>query len=265
MLMILLYITGYGWTAIGFIALSVLLAIKILKRGNRNARPGCLGIGYVALVAFCLLSLSATLGGVLGGFVVNAFTLPRYEAKVTSLSSYQSTSQDKDSRGRSSSRTVTMYTSTVAFTTNDGTPVEIETDVSSSGKRAIGETVTIGYKPGMEKAQELNGTKYLLMGGATVMLLIMAYVVIGGFLYAMGFRMVRFYRLGMGLLLYFILPLAMLFLLGAMGYAVVLYFMGDKPDMPVWAVVVCIFFCLILSGALLGYVRMLSERRRGIS
>lgn len=251
--MILLRITGYGWTAIALMALSVLVAIKILKRGSRYGKSGCIGVGYVSLVVFILLSLSTTLAGVLGRFVVNVITLPRYEAKVIDISSYQ----DKDSRNRST----TMYKSVVAFVTEDGTPVEIGTDVSSSGRRAIGDIVKVGYRPGMPTAEELSGGKYILMGGGAFMLLIMGYFVVAGIMYAVGARMEVFYRFGMNLVLYVIFPVAMLFLLGGMGYAVILYFMGRKPDMPVWAVVVCCFFCFILLGGMLGYIRMLTERR----
>ncbi|MGF6849809.1 hypothetical protein QFZ51_005044 [Chitinophaga sp. W3I9] len=253
MLIILLRITSYGWAAIAIVVLSVLLAVKILKRNNPGGKPGCMGIGYVSLVVFCLLSLSATLAGVLGDFVVNAFTLPRYKAKVVSFSSYVS----KDSKNKNT----IMYRSTVAFTTKDGTPVEMETDVSSSGKPDIGEVITVGYEPGMSAAGEFSTSKYLLMSGAAVMLLVMGYFAIGGILYAMGWRMASFFNSGMILLLYFIIPLAMLFMLGGMGYAVVQYFMGLRPDMPVWAVVVCTFFCLVLSAGMLGYFRMLTDRR----
>lgn len=256
MLIILLRITGYGWTAIAFIVLSVLVAVKILKRNNPDSKPGCMGIGYVSLVVFCLLSFTSMLTGVLGGFVVNAFTLPRYKAKVVNVSSYIS----KDSKNRNT----IMYRSTVAFTTKDGTPVEIDTDVSSSGKPEIGEMVTVGYEPGMSAAGEFSASKYLLMGGAAVMLLVMGYFAMGGIFYAMGWRMTSFLNFGMKILLYFILPLGMLFMLGGMGYAVVQYFIGLRPDMPIWAVAVCTFFCLVLSLAMVGYVRMLTERSRRI-
>lgn len=232
------------------------MAIKILKRRSPYGKAGCLGVGYVSLVLFILLSLSTTLVGVLGRFVLNVVTLPRYEAKVIDISSYQ---------GKvGKNRRTTMYKSIVAFVTEDGTRVEIGTDVSSSGSRAIGDVVKVWYKPGMQTAEELSGGKYILMGGSALMLLIMGYFVITGFMYAMGARMAVFYRFGMNLLLYLIFPVAMLFLLGGMGYAVVLYFMGMKPDMPVWAVVVCCFFCLVLLGGMLGYVGMLKERGRQI-
>lgn len=239
---------------IALVVLSVLVAVKILKRKNKDNKLGCLGIGYVSLIAFCLFSLSTLLAGILGRFLFDTFTLPRYEARVVDFHTFQ----DKDNKNR----TVTMFQPIVTFATNEGTPVTIKTDISSSGKKTIGEVLTVGYKPGMETAEELSGNKYILIGGAAVMLLIMGYFALSGIAYAMGWRMKPFYRFGTGLLLYFIFPLAMLFLLCGMGYAVVLYFMGQKPDMPVWAVAICSFFSLVLLFAFMGYVRMLSERSR---
>lgn len=250
---VLLQITGYGWTGIAIIILSVLIAVKILKRSNRQGRPGCLGIGYVSLVVFCLLTFTVSLGGVLGGFIYKAVTLPRYQARVVSYTSFES----KDSKNRHR----IMYRATVTFNTADGTPVTMESDVASSGKPEVGEIITVGYKPDMERVEELSWSKFLLMGGASVMLLIIGYFAVGGVLYAMGYKMKRYMGFGMNLLLYFIFPLAMLFLFCGMGYALVLYFMGLKPDMPIWAVAICLFFCLVLAAAFFGYARLLMERR----
>nr|WP_295870515.1 DUF3592 domain-containing protein [uncultured Chitinophaga sp.] len=250
---VLLQLTGYGWTGIAIIILSVLIAIKILKRRDRNSRPGCLGVGYVSLVVFCLLFFTVGLGGVLCDFVYKVVTLPRYEARVINYTSFES----KDSKNRHR----IMYRATVTFNTADGTPVTMESDVASSGKPEIGEIITVGYKPDMERVEELSWSKFLLMGGASVMLLIIGYFAAGGVLYAMGYKMKRYMGFGMTLLLYFIFPLAMLFLFCGMGYALVLYFMGQKPDMPIWAVAICLFFCLVLAGSFFGYARLLMERR----
>ncbi len=92
---ILLRITGYGWGMIVLVLVSVLVALKILKRKNRDGRPGCLGTGYVSLIVFCLLSLSAMLAGVLGSFLVNALTLPRYQARVVDYNAFESTRQQE--------------------------------------------------------------------------------------------------------------------------------------------------------------------------
>ena len=253
MLMILLRITGYGWMAVVLLVLSIFVGIGIIKRRDKHAKPGCVGVAYVSLVVFILLSFSTMLTGMLGSFVLDIFTLSRYEAKVISISAYEKHS-------RKSKKMTTMYRSTVAFTTADGTLVEIPTDISSSERGKIGEIVTVGYKPGMETAEELSGSKYLLMAGGAVMLLVMGYFAVAGIFYAMGWGMSGFYRFGMNLVMYLILPLAMLFMLGGIGYVVVLYFTGNKRDMPIWAVVVCCFFCLVLLGGMLGYVRMLIEK-----
>jgi hypothetical protein len=251
---ILLQITGYGWTAIAFMVLSVLLAVKIIKRRNSKAKAGCLSVGYIALIVFILLTFTAVLTGALSSYVINVFTLTRYESRVVSTSSHHKRSNGKYTK-------TIMYLPTVTFVTKDGTTVTVETNTSTSEQPAIGEVITVGYQRGMEKAVEISAGSYLIMAGTAVMLLIIGYFAIGGVLYAMGTRMTSFYNFGLKLLLYLILPLAMLFMSGALGYVVIQYFLGNKPDMPEWAVAVCCFFCLILIGGIIGYFRMLIDKK----
>ncbi len=251
---LLLQITSYGWAAIAMMVLSVLVAVKMLRRNNSQRRPGCLGVGYIALIVFLLLGFATMLSGMLGGFVYHAFKLPRYEARVVDHFAYE----DKNSKGNR----VTMYRPVVVFTDAGGQEQRLQTDIASSGAKEIGSTITVLYEPGMSAAEELSGGKYVLLGGAFMGLLIIAFLLVAGITYAMGRPMARISMIGMGLLVYVVFPAGMLFLLGGMGYAVVLYFMGKKPDMPIWALAICIFFCIVLLLAFMGYVRMLFEKPR---
>lgn len=251
---LLLHLTTAGWAAIAVIVLSVFLGLRVTKRISPKEKSGCLGTGYIVLVAFCLITLSVTLTGVLGGFFINLTSLPRYQAKVTGSTSYT----DRDDKNR----TRTMYRSTVTFVLQDGTPVTTDTDLSSSSPEKPGTTLTVGYRPGMSRAEEFSTAKYLLMGGAGVMLVLLWYVTIGGILYAFGGKVKAYAAFGLKGLLYVIFPLAMLFLFCGMGYAVVEYFMGRRPDMPVWAVVICTFFCVMLLLGGWGYMRSLIRKPR---
>lgn len=254
--MVLLQITSYGWAAIAMMVLSVLVAVKVLKRGDTRRKPGCLGVGYIALIVFCLLSFATMLSGMLGGFVYHALKLPRYEAKVVDHHAFQ----DKDSRGRY----VTMYQPVVVFTDARGREQQLKTDIASTGAPEIGSTITVLYEPGMAAAEELSGGKYILLGGAAMGLLLIGYFLVAGISYAMGRPMARIGMFGMGLLMYIVFPVGMLFLLGGMSYAIVLYFMGKKPDMPMWALAICIFFSIVLFLAFIGYIRMLFEKGKRI-
>lgn len=256
MKIILLQITGYGWTAIAMLVLSVLVAVKMLQRSDARRRLGCLSVGYIALIVFCLLLFTAMLSGMLGSFVLHTLQLPRYEARVVDYSAYESKNSDN--------RRVTMYQPVVVFTTADGQQQRMKTDISSSGKKEPGAYITVLYQPGMDTAEELSGSKYVLIGGACMGLLLMGYLLIAGIAYAMGRSMRPFLKVGMGLLLYLVFPVGMLFLLGGISYALFRYFTGQKPDMPLWAVVLCCFFAFILFFAFIGYIRTLTSRGRRI-
>jgi len=251
---ILLQITVFGWTALGVLLVSIIITAGILRRGGRKS--GCMGIGYVGLVVFVVLSLTTGLTGMLGGFVYNAFTLPRYEARVVDHESYVSESRDKDY-----TRRTTMYRPIVVFRDGNGQEHQLKSDVSSSSPETIGAVLTVGYKPGMNRVEAFSTSKYILVGGGFVMLLILAYFSVAGIAYASGARMQGLSRLGINILLFVIIPLAMLGFIAGLGYAVIAYFRGDKPDMPMWALAICIFFLLVLLPSFYGYVRMLAGKQ----
>ncbi len=252
---ILLSVTYYGWGAIALILMSVVLALRILKRSG-SGKPGCVSLGYISLILFIVFSITTMLSGMLGSFVYHAFSLPRYKATVVDHYSYVSESRDKGF-----TRRTTMYQPIVVFKDNTGQEIKLKSDVASSSRSPLGSVITVGYKPGMPVAEAFSAGKYLLMGGATVMLLLLGYVSVAGIRYGLGGRMQHMISLGTGLLLYVFIPLAMLAFAAGLGYAAIEYFRGDKPDMPVWALVICIFFCFILLLAFIGYVRMLAGRR----
>lgn len=252
---LLLHITSYGWGAIGLVLLSVVLALKILKRGE-SRKAGCVSVGYVALILFIVFSSTVVLSGMLGGFVYNAFTLPRYQATVVDHYSYTSESRDKNG-----TRRTTMYQPIVVFKDNADREVRLRSDVASGSPEPLGSVITVGYQPGMATATAFSAGKYLLIGGATVMLLLLGYCSIAGIMYALGGKMQKMISLGLGLLLYLLVPLAMLGFIAGLGYATIEYFRGNKPDMPLWALAICIFFCVVLLLTFTGYVRMLAERR----
>ncbi|WP_118972675.1 DUF3592 domain-containing protein [Taibaiella koreensis] len=253
--LLILQITSYGWTALGLLLLSIVMAAGILRRGGRNRRPGCVSMGYVTLVVFIIFGFTASLGGMLGGFVYNVFTLPRYQARVVDHETYIS-----ESRDNGSTRRTTMYRPIVVFTDQNGQERQLKSDVSSSGPQAIGALLTVGYRPGMDNAEEFSTSKYLLVGGGTLMLLILAYFSIAAIAYASGAGMEKLTRTGVKLLLFLVVPLVMLAFMAGLGYAVIAYFRGDKPDMPVWALAICIFFILVLLPSFYAYIRLLAGK-----
>jgi hypothetical protein len=87
--------------------------------------------------------------------------LNRYEAKVVSVFSYQSTCETKDSRGRTDRYECTMHLPVVRFIDENNLPVEIVTDIASGGEPTVGETMTVGYRTGLQSAKEITLRKIL--------------------------------------------------------------------------------------------------------
>ena len=243
--MVLLNVTTYGWAVLAMMVLAVLMAVKILKR--TSGRAGAVGISYVSIIVFVLLICATTLGNMLAGFIYNVTTLPKYEARVVEVNGRW----DRDSKGRRAM----IYTPIVSFRNANGAEVRLKTDMASGARPDIGEIIRVGYSTGMDVAEEISLSKYMLIGGAGVMLLLIGYFLFGGIYYAMGKNMSRYFVFGKNLVMGFIMPLGMLLLLGGMGYALFLYFSGQKPDMPMWAVVVCGFFSVMLFFSFIGYIR----------
>lgn len=254
---VFLQITTYGWTGLALLVLAVICGVRIVKR-SRSPKRGCVAVGYVSLVVFLIFCFTGGIGGMIGGFVYNAFTLPRYQARVVDHDSYVSESRDRDSRR---TRRTTMYQPIVEFRDDRGNAVHLKSDVASSSPENIGATLTVGYRPGMTKVVAFSMGKYILVGGGAVMLLVLLYCSVAAIAYAMGAPMKKLTQLGVNLIMFFLIPVAMLAFIAGLGYAVIAYFKGDKPDMPLWALAICIFFLLVLLPSFYGYVRLLFSRK----
>lgn len=247
--LILLSITPFGWSTLALILLSVWVSHKFIQRKWQAKQVGCAMKGYVWLVVFIISFIVYTFTGVLVKGVYDMYAKPKYKGIVVSVSSYE----DKDSKGHRK----TMYTPTVKFNDNNNREVLVETNISSGGKQQIGDIIRVAYASGDTRALDVSGTGIGMMIGMAVMLFIMGYIVFAGYWYAAGKDMKRVFSFGLGILMYFIFPAAMLFFIIALGYVLWGYFMGNRPDMPLWAIIVCGFFVLILSLVLPTYFKML--------
>mgnify|MGYP003575454400 CR=1 FL=1 len=260
-------LTGYGWLMIVVALLSVLLTYKFLSRKSGDSfsktvkpKAGCLSFGYVFLVIFCIATLALGAVGMFVNSIHNIVSLPRYEATIIDHESHQSESRDSDGRRRSR----TMYTPTLRFTDNAGNLREVKADLSSSGKDPIGSTLTIGYKDGMSKAEVISITKYLMLLGLAIMMFVLVYVLVLGIVYSFGWSTAFILRIGGGFLMYFLFPAGMMVLFWGCAYhGLYKHFTGQRHDMPVWAIVVCSIFSVVLFLSFIGYLRMLMGKTVG--
>lgn len=242
------------------ILLSAWLTWKVLKRSGKNERTGCITFSYFFLIFFTVTSLSV--GGIvfLGKSVYNYFTSPKYTATVIDHQVYEQ-EESYQSNGRTRYRTVTMYRPKVKFTDNNYDTIEIYNDVSSGEPRTIGSTINIGYRKGQSMAEEFSLTKLFLMCGLSVMMLILGYIVVAAIQYASGRNMKKTMNFGSKLLLQFLVPLGMIAMFSMLSFALYQYFTGQKPDMPLWAVILCSFFAFVLLLSTIGYIKILRGKK----
>jgi hypothetical protein len=113
-------------------------------------------------------------------------------------------------------------------------------------------------------AHTLSIGEIALLFGASIMIFAMALVLIAVIKYAAGGSLSGITDFGLKFLMRFIFPFGMLFLLGGMGFALFQYFMGERPDMPLWAVIICCFFCLILILTIPAIIKMAYGKRNKI-
>lgn len=96
----------------------------------------------------------------------------------------------------------------------------------------------------------------ILVGGSLLMIFIMFYCLCWGIAYALGKNTSRFMSIGVKILIYFIVPLGMLFMLFMLSRVVYRHAMGIERH-ETWAIGLCSFFSVGLFFGFWGYIKML--------
>jgi len=236
----LLILAPAGYFILFLIVFSIWAALKINKRlGRKN---GCVSIGYITLVVFCisLLStgitwimirsasenLSATIGG------------SKYTAKITDYTSHKSTDGN------------TMYTPIFSFTTEEGQTLSHPAGYSSGEKPQIGQECTVYYNSRTNQISIWSASTLILIIGVLIMasvLLIAFYAIVR---YALGYSMERFWKFLQKFASYVFLPVVMISFDALLIYALI-----SKVDS--FGVQCILFiFIFILTLAIWGYLKM---------
>jgi hypothetical protein len=242
--MILLSLSSFSWAAILAILLSFLLTIGVFRRVPRDKAPGCSTYGCTGLVISAAMIFVLACTVTISRSVDDYFTKPKYRATIVSFNGRW---EEKEKSGNSRVRTGyrRMHTPVVQFISKEGRTIIIRTDVSRGAVPVIGDHLLVAYAPGDRVAQEISVASVGLLSGAALIMFIIALALFAVFRYALGADTKGIKSFSMGFLLRFLMPLGMLFFLAGMSYALWQYFAG-KQDMPLWAVFVCGFFCLLL-------------------
>ena len=259
--MLFITVSPYGYAAIIVLILTIVLTRGVVKRRWPGERAGCMNHFMVASITGMLLLILVMTAMAMTENIYSILTKPRYEAIVVDYHSHRETESYRDANNRSSTREIMMHTPVVQFKGPADTMVVIESDISSSGKPTIGAAMTVVYNSGDKNAQEYSFSSALLMGVSFVVMFIIAVLITGAAKYALGHSMSAYYEFAWAFGLRFLLPFMMLGFLVGMGTALWGYFNGNKDDLPLWAMLLCCFFCVVLFAALVPVYKIATAKK----
>jgi hypothetical protein len=254
-------IHGAGWFLIFLICFSIFIGYKIAKRQQKNAKEKNLfAVGYISLIIFCC-SLFGTFFPY--GLLKQSslfITGTRYEATVTNVHERTETTGED---GRS--RTQTMYTPEVTFTTHSGKIIVRDGSLSSSDPDKIGDVITLYYNEKTDSLIEYSIASVAMLIGGLIFSGIFTLIMIGAILYAFNKNTQPIITIMIVGGQYFVLPLIiLLFTLGLWSYPIRRIFFDYQTEQPLWVIPATIFFALTMSAVCVGYVKMvfLGEKKK---
>ncbi len=244
-------LTAYGWGGVLAVVFSLYLTYSIGQRRAKNGKGtlGCLGFGYVFLVVTILVVLTSSITMAMASSLYKTTQLlingERYTAQVVSYSSYESHDADAGT-------TTTMFTPTVEFFTTSGELVVHTLSYSSSNQPTIGDTLIVYYSELTGDSVSLGFTTFALFFGALIMMIVLVFAFWGVLLYAMNYKMDYYLRVVKYIGVYFFIPLVMILFDCLLIYA---FFYGN--EVPLFATGLLVFFILILTLGIWGYIKMI--------
>ncbi|WP_341368037.1 hypothetical protein [Yoonia sp. BS5-3] len=244
-------VTPLGYLFLGSALFGVLLAVGVRRRFAANGKP--IGAAASLFFGFVLVTISTpfVMGSAWGGVsVYKMMTFPRFEATVIHFDSEWEEMTRTDSDGFSYTEDVLMHTPTLQFVDDTGQTVTQRGNIRSGKEPVIGDTVTVGYRPG-QSLYVISVASIGLLTGLAVMMLILGYILAEVLMFVLGRKSKRLNKFGGILLGHIIIGGGMLGMLAGMLYGVYSYFQPGS-DMPFGIMLLCLFFSLVLALAFTG-------------
>lgn len=250
--MVLLEITPYGCGMIGLIAFSIWVAIRVRKRlaeGSRR-KSGCIVTGYIALVVFCIGLLSIGITSIFVKSSVESITAiikgERYNAKVVNWTSRW---EDNDEGGRDE-----HFAPVLGFTDSGGSYITRSLGYSSSKKPTQGEEYTIYYDAETDNIFVWGFSTIAMFIGMLLMGTILLFAFYGLIRFALGQNMDNYWDICKKFGSVFFIPFIMITFDALLIYAL------SRGGYPVWVTGILIFFILVLTLSIWGYINMIRTK-----
>lgn len=231
-----------------FVLLNILLTFFFLRRLEKK---GCIAFAYVGAVLFCI-NLFAVFSWM---FMVSSCqdiykvisSGKQYTATVISYT----TEEHYDTEDH---RYYTMHTPTVRFTTESGQEISKQLKFSTSSVD-VGDTYRVNYNAANGEVITLGFTMIIKFVGSFIFCFILTFLVAGIIRFIMGWPMERYYTLMSKVGFNFFVPFLMI------GFdALLIYALFYGNEVPGWATAILIFFIIVLSLSIWGYIKMVLSK-----
>lgn len=234
-----------------FLTITGLVIFCTIRVVRRIGTGGCIAYGYIGLIVFCIFTFCITSWAFLAGTTVQTIsgltTGQRYEAIVKDY--IKEERYDSDQQGH-----YTMYTPIVQFRTTSGEEVVKQLGFSTSEIR-IGDPYTVMYSERTGQILTLGFPLVLTFVASLLFCIIFTTLTVGVTLFARGQPMERYWKLVRIIGFYGLIPFMMISFDALLIYAM---FYGNEQ--PGWVYALLLFFILVLTLGIWGYLKMLLQQ-----
>ncbi|RYE00071.1 MAG: hypothetical protein EOP54_01565 [Sphingobacteriales bacterium] len=235
----------YSWS---FVLISILLTYFFVKRMEAK---GCITFAYVGAVIFCINLFALFSWMFMWTSCRDIYNVvssgKQYTASVISYTS----EEHYDSEDR---RYYTMRKPTVQFRTESGAVIRKPLSFSKSSLE-VGDTYKVNYNAATGEVITLGFIMIIKFAGSFIFCFILTFLVAGMIRYIIGWPMERYYTLISKIGFNFFVPLLMISFDALLIYAL---FYGN--DIPGWATAILVFFIIVLTLAVWGYIKMIFSK-----
>lgn len=235
----------YSWS---FVIITILLTYFFVKRMDKK---GCVTFAYVGAVIFCINLFAIFSWMFMIGSCRDIYKVISSGRQYTASVISYTTEEHYDSEDH---RYYTMHTPTVQFTTASGEMVTQQLKFSTSNIE-VGDTYKINYNEANGEVITLGFTMVIKFAGSFIFCFILTFLVAGMIRYVLGWPMERYYALISKIGFNFFLPFLMI------GFdALLIYALFYGNEVPGWATALLVFFIVVLSLSVWGYIKMIISK-----
>ncbi len=231
-----------------FVIITILLTYFFVKRMDRK---GCVTFAYVGAVIFCINLFALFSWMFMIGSCRDIYKVISSGRQYTATVISYTTEEHYDSEDH---RYYTMHTPTVQFSTASGEVITKQLKFSTSNIE-VGDTYKVNYDVASGEVITLGFTMVIKFIGSFIFCFILTFLVAGMIRYVLGWPMERYFALIATIGFHFFLPFLMI------GFdALLIYALFYGNDVPGWATALLVFFIIVLSLSVWGYIKMIISK-----